>query len=107
MDGMAVGDKAVVTLMTVSDRPINRRITGVGWGISQQDGGTGEELLPSVSPRFEWIRLAQRIPVQIGNLELPDGVELRVGTTASALAMKGSAADTSAAPALVPPPALP
>ena len=74
MDGMAVGDKAVVTLMTVSDRPINRRITGVGWGISQQDGGTGEELLPSVSPTFEWIRLAQRIPVQIGDLDLPDGV---------------------------------
>ena len=63
----------------------------ISWGISQQDGSTGEELLPSISPTFEWIRLAQRIPVQIGELELPAGVDLRVGTTASVQVKKGTA----------------
>lgn len=90
LEGMALGDEAVVTLMSYPDRPIPGRIGSIGWGISQQDGSTGQDLLPSISPTFEWIRLAQRIPVQIGQLELPDGVELRVGTTASVLVRKGS-----------------
>jgi hypothetical protein len=39
-------------------------VDSVGWGISQQDGSTGVDLLPRVSATFEWIRLAQRIPVR-------------------------------------------
>ncbi len=46
-------------------------------------------LLPNVNPTFEWIRLAQRIPVRIQLDTLPDGVELRTGTTASVLVMTG------------------
>ena len=42
-----------------------------------------DDLLPSINPSFDWIRLAQRIPVRIRLDELPEGVELRVGTTAS------------------------
>ena len=48
--------------------------------------------LPSVSPTFEWIRLAQRIPVRIHLDELPEGVALRVGTTGSVLVMTGTGA---------------
>ncbi|MHC5108948.1 MAG: HlyD family secretion protein [Planctomycetota bacterium] len=88
--GMKIGDEAVITLMSYPDRPIVGRIDGIGWGIAQQDGSTGEELLPNISPTFEWIRLAQRVPVQIGQLELPQGVELRVGTTASVQVNKGT-----------------
>ena len=87
---MAVGDKAVVTLMSYPDQPVEGQIIGMGWGIAQQNSGTGADLLPSISPTFEWIRLAQRIPVQIGHLELPRGVELRVGTTASVLVRKAT-----------------
>ena len=57
------GDKAVVTLMTYPDQPLEGTVDSLGWGISQQDGSTGFELLPQVSPTFEWIRLAQRVPV--------------------------------------------
>ena len=68
------------------------RVDSLGWGISQEDGSTGfEDLLPTVSPTFEWIRLAQRVPVRIHLDELPEGVELRVGTTGSVLVMTGSA----------------
>ncbi len=74
--------------------PHRSRLTGVvdsiGWGIAQQDGSTGEDLLPSISPAFEWIRLAQRVPVRVHLEKVPDAVELRVGTTASVLVMTGT-----------------
>ena len=85
------GDRAVVTLMTYPDQPIEAYVDSIGWGITQQDGSTGPDLLPQVSPTFEWIRLAQRIPVRIQFDALPEGVELRVGTTCSVLVRKGSA----------------
>lgn len=90
---MGTGDRAIVTLMTYHDTPLEGRVDSLGWGISQQDGSTGFELLPTISPTFEWIRLAQRVPVRIHIDDVPDGVELRVGTTASVLVMAGSAGD--------------
>jgi multidrug resistance efflux pump len=87
------GDRAIITLMTYPDRPLEGRVDSIGWGISQSDGSTGYDLLPTVSPTFQWIRLAQRIPVRVHLEEIPDGVELRVGTTASVLVMTGSGGD--------------
>jgi multidrug resistance efflux pump len=87
------GDRAIITLMTYPDRPLEGRVDSIGWGISQSDGGTGYDLLPTVSPTFQWIRLAQRIPVRVHLEEIPDGVELRVGTTASVLVMTGTGGD--------------
>lgn len=84
------GDKAIVTLMAYPDTPLNGRVDSLGWGISQQDGSTGTNLLVNVSPTFEWIRLAQRIPVLIYLDEVPKEIELRMGTTASVLVRTGS-----------------
>lgn len=69
--------------MTYPDKPIEATVQSLRWGIAQQDGSSGFELLPNISPTFEWVRLAQRIPVRIHLNELPEGVDLRVGTTAS------------------------
>jgi multidrug resistance efflux pump len=87
------GDRAVVTLMSYPDRPLQGRVDSIGWGIFQSDGSTGYDLLPNVNPTFQWIRLAQRIPVRVHLDEVPQGVELRVGTTASVLVMTGSGDD--------------
>lgn len=81
----APGDEAAVTLMTYPDRPLRARLESVGRGIARQDGSTGENLLPTVSPTFEWIRLAQRIPVRVRLLDVPKDIQLRVGMTASVL----------------------
>ncbi|MEN8807974.1 MAG: HlyD family secretion protein [Desulfobacterales bacterium] len=81
------GDRAVVTLMTYSDRPLEGRVDSIGWGIAQQDGSTGFDLLPSISPTFDWIRLAQRVPVRIHLSDVPEDIKLRVGTTCSVLVM--------------------
>ena len=87
------GDRAIVTLMTYPDRPLEGRVDSIGWGISQSDGSTGQDLLPTVSPTFQWIRLAQRIPVRVHLDEIPEGVDLRVGATASVLVMTGTGGD--------------
>jgi multidrug resistance efflux pump len=79
------GNKAIITLMTYPDTPIEGYVDSLGWGIAQNNGSPGFDLLPSVSPTFEWIRLAQRIPVRIHMTTVPESVKLRVGTTASVL----------------------
>ena len=79
------GSPAVVTLMTYPDQPLKGVVDSIGWGIAQQDGSTSFDLLPAISPTFEWIRLAQRVPVRIHLTNVPEGVKLRVGTTGSVL----------------------
>ena len=90
------GNPALITLMAYPDKPLKGTVDSLGWGIAQQDGSTGFELLPNVSPTFEWIRLAQRVPVKIHMTEIPEAVELRVGMTASVLVRTGSKHEPSA-----------
>jgi multidrug resistance efflux pump len=102
------GDRAIVTLMTYPDKPLDGRVDSLGWGIAQQDGSTGSDLLPTISPTFEWIRLAQRVPVRI-NIDLdklPESVKLRVGTTASVLVMTGTSDSQESTTAVAAPQAL-
>ncbi len=83
-----IGDNAKVTLMAYSDKPISGVVESIGWGIAPSDGNPGGNLLPSIKPVFQWIRLAQRIPVRIKLDKLPDGVELRFGLSASVMVMQ-------------------
>ena len=76
-------NKAVIKLMTYPDDPLEGVVESMGWGIAQQDGAPAADLLPSINPSFDWIRLAQRIPVRIRLTQIPDKVDLRVGTSAS------------------------
>ncbi len=101
MQDVNAGDLALVTLMSFPNQPIWGRVISQGWGVYQDDGSTGEELLPKIKPTYEWIRLAQRVPVRVELGKLPEGVELVVGTTASVLVMQDSADDP--APEGVPP----
>ncbi len=98
---MRPGDRAIVTLMSYPDTPLEGQVDSVGWGIAQTDGSTGYNLLPTISPTFEWIRLAQRVPVRVHLLDVPEEVKLRVGTTASVLVMTGTNAGIDTTP--VPP----
>jgi multidrug resistance efflux pump len=97
------GDQAVVTLMSYPDRPLSGRVDSIGWGIAQRDGSAGPDLLPQVSPTFQWIRLAQRIPVRVHLESVPEGVALRVGTTASVLVRTGTADKTDHGPVVAAP----
>ncbi len=55
---------------------------------------------------IEWIRLAQRVPVRIHLTEVPEGVDLRVGTSASVLVMTGTAGEQGGEPVAAAPKAL-
>ena len=100
------GDRAIITLMSYPDKPLEGRVDSLGWGIAQDDGSTGYDLLPNISPTFEWIRLAQRVPVRIHLDKIPEGVQLRVGTTASVLVMTGTSGSESKKAAVAAPRAL-
>ncbi len=95
------GDLALVTLMRFPEQPIWGRVISKGWGVYQEDGSTAQELLPKIHATYEWIRLAQRVPVRVELGKLPEDVELVVGTTGSVLVMADSAEDPT--PEGVPP----
>ena len=100
------GDRAIITLMKYPGQPIEGRVVGTGWGVWQKDGSTAQELLPQVSATFEWIRLAQRVPVRIEFESVPEDIDLVVGTTGSVLVMSGTAGSDSSKPVAAAPSAL-
>lgn len=83
LSGVKPGTVAEVTLMAYPNMPVRGEVVSVDWGISRNNGSTGHNLLPVVSPTFDWVRLAQRVPVNIRLTDIPADVELRVGLTAS------------------------
>ena len=103
IEGVQAGDRAIVTLMSYPDRPLEGRVDSLGWGIEQDDGSTGYNLLPKINATFEWIRLAQRVPVRIHLVNPPKDIPLRVGTTASVMVITGGNSSSTAKPV----PALP
>ena len=84
------GDEARVTLLAYPDIALKGEVESIAWGISHSDGNPGSNLLPSVKPVFQWIRLAQRIPVRIKLNKLPEGVKLRFGLTASVMVLNAN-----------------
>ncbi|ROS00143.1 RND family efflux transporter MFP subunit [Sinobacterium caligoides] len=85
LNKIGMGNAAVVTLMGYPDTPIEGRVESMGWGIAPADGTVGYNLLPSIKPVFQWIRLAQRMPVRIELEAIPDNINLRFGMSASVL----------------------
>lgn len=83
LNGVKPGTRAEVTLMAYPDKTVHGEVISVDWGISRNNGSVGHDLLPVVSPTFDWVRLAQRVPVNIRLTQIPAEVELRVGLTAS------------------------
>ena len=71
--------------MSHPDKPLSGTVDSIGWGIFQETGSTSQNLLPNVEATFEWIRLAQRIPVKVLLDDIPQSVVLRLGSTASVL----------------------
>jgi multidrug resistance efflux pump len=84
--------------MSYPDTPLDGTVESLGWGIAQSDGAPGDELLPTISPTFEWIRLAQRIPVRVRLVDVPEEIRLRVGMTCSVLVTPDSEARVPPSP---------
>jgi multidrug resistance efflux pump len=80
------GDKVAIKLMSHPDQTVIGEIDSFGYAISPPDIATTEGpsgLVPTIEPTFDWVRLAQRVPVRIRLKEVPDNIQLVSGTTAS------------------------
>ncbi|MCW0370409.1 biotin/lipoyl-binding protein [Xanthomonas sacchari] len=79
-----VGDRADIRLMS-GGLMLHGQVEGIARGIADSDNPTGTSLLADVSPTFNWIRLAQRVPVRIriDPASVPQGTLLAAGMTAT------------------------
>jgi RND family efflux transporter MFP subunit len=76
------GDPAEIKLMGYS--PIVRgHVDGIARAINVPNAQPDQAGLASVNPIFTWVRLAQRVPVRIRIDQVPDGVRLVSGMTAT------------------------
>lgn len=81
---LRVGDPVDVRLLA-GDVHLRGTITGIAHGIADRDNPAGGDLLADVNPTFNWVRLAQRVPVRIAidTAHLPAGTLLAAGMTAT------------------------
>jgi multidrug resistance efflux pump len=77
-----VGDPVNVQLMGAS-RALHGRVESIETGIEDRDRGEGSNLLANVNPTFNWVRLAQRVPVRVALEHIPANGDLVVGRTAT------------------------
>jgi multidrug resistance efflux pump len=76
------GDPATVKLMGYSQL-VRGHVGGVARGINIPNAQPDQAGLASVNPIFSWVRLAQRVPVRIRIDQVPEGVRLVAGITAT------------------------
>jgi multidrug resistance efflux pump len=79
---MHEGDPAKIKLMGYS-QIVRGEVGGVARGIKVSNAQSDPQGLASVNPIFTWVRLAQRVPVHVGIDQVPDGVRLVAGMTAT------------------------
>lgn len=79
---MQVGDKAEVRLLG-TDQILQGHVESIARGITDRDNPTDVRLLANVNPSFNWVRLAQRVPVRIALDKIPANTTLVAGMTCS------------------------
>ncbi|MBV8621626.1 MAG: HlyD family secretion protein [Curvibacter sp.] len=62
---------------------LHGHVQSIAAAIEDRDRSNGANLLPNVNPTFNWVRLAQRIPVRIALDERPESLRLIAGRTAT------------------------
>ncbi len=77
-----VGAPVEIWLMG-GEQEIRGEVEGISRGITDRNASPDGQLLANVEPTFNWVRLAQRIPVRIKLDAVPENVQLSAGMTAS------------------------
>jgi multidrug resistance efflux pump len=77
-----VGDPVNVRLMG-SDHMLRGKVESIAAGIEDRDRSAGATLLANVNPTFNWVRLAQRVPVRIALDRTAERNDLVAGATAT------------------------
>ncbi|QXO15438.1 MULTISPECIES: efflux RND transporter periplasmic adaptor subunit [Vibrio] len=77
-----VGQSAKITLMS-GGKPLTGKVVSIGKAIADTNTSSNGQLLPQVQQTFNWVRLAQRIPVDIKLDPLDENVNISAGMTVS------------------------
>lgn len=80
---LRVGDAVEMQLM--SGQVLEGHIDSIARAIYDRDNPQSRELIADVNPTFNWVRLAQRVPVRISIDRVPDGVLLAAGITCTVI----------------------
>ena len=70
-------------------RKLRGHVQSIAAGIEDRDRSNGATLLPNVNPTFNWVRLAQRIPVRVTLDEVPADFRMIAGRTATVAVLAG------------------
>ncbi|MBB3104097.1 HlyD family secretion protein [Azomonas macrocytogenes] len=76
---ISIGDKADLRLM--SGERLTGTVDSIARGIYDRSNPQSRDLIADVNPTFNWVRLAQRIPVRIHLDDVPENVMLSAGLT--------------------------
>lgn len=82
LEGIHIGDPARIRLLSHSG-VLTGHVAGIARGIEVPNAQPDGQGLANVNPIFTWIRLAQRVPVEIAIDHVPPGVTLVEGLTAT------------------------
>jgi len=82
IDHIHVGDQVNVHLMGDHNK-LTGHVDSIAGGIEDRELGASSNLLANVNPTFNWVRLAQRIPVRVVLDKVPADTQLVVGRTAT------------------------
>lgn len=79
---IAIGAPVTVHLLGVP-QTLHGTVESIAGGIEDRERTDGSNLLANVNPTFSWVRLAQRVPVRVRLHDVPPGVRLLPGLTAT------------------------
>jgi RND family efflux transporter MFP subunit len=82
-----IGDPADMQLM--SGEVMKGHVESIARAIYDRDNPESRELIADVNPTFNWVRLAQRVPVRIHLDHVPPGVVLAAGITCTVIVNPG------------------
>lgn len=98
-----IGDAVDIRLMSGGVR-LHGTVQSIARGITDAGNPTGSDLLSDVNPTFNWVRLAQRVPVRVAidTDHLPAGTVLAAGMTATLIVHPHKADDANTTAAATP-----
>jgi len=94
--GIAIGAPVDIKVM---GEPVllHGHVESFAAGIEDRNRTQGSSLLPDINPAFSWVRLAERIPVQIAFDNVPVDFRLVAGRTATVWVRQSGGATTASA----------
>jgi RND family efflux transporter MFP subunit len=82
LQGIRIGDPVSIRLLGRGGE-LQGHVQSIARAITDRDNVLANDLIANVNPTFNWVRLAQRIPVRIAIDHVPEDITLSAGMTAT------------------------